>query len=166
MHAFCCNDTLPVKTATYILHTVCILPLSLILDISGSVWGAFGVRSGSFRRAFGVRSHTCITRGGIYLPGHITGVLTMFWVTLHVYLRGTVRRDLNIEQKWIIEKRLTRVNTFIIIERNDSYKLDLFPEHINLNLQKLTVHLAEKKSIESINQTIFPIKVTNNIPTL
>ena len=56
MHAFCCNDTLPVKTATYILYTVCLLLLSLILDILESVWGAFRVRSGCVRGAFGERS--------------------------------------------------------------------------------------------------------------
>ena len=106
----CCNDTLPVKTATYILHTVCILLLSLILDISGSVWGAFGEPSGNVRGTFGVRSHICITRAGIFstfrvtLPvysqypgslyrriydvlGHFTGVFTISRVTLQVYSR-------------------------------------------------------------------------------
>ena len=78
MNAFCCIDTLPVKTAIYILHTVCILLLSLILDISGFVWCAFGVRSGCVRGAFGVRSHNCITRAGIF---------STFWVTKQVYSR-------------------------------------------------------------------------------
>ena len=62
MHAFCCNDTIPVKTATNLLHTVCILLPSLILNISGSVWGAFVVRSS----AFGVGSHKFVTRAGIF----------------------------------------------------------------------------------------------------
>ena len=117
LHAFCCNDTLPVKTATYILLTVYILLLSLIVDISGSICGAFGVRSGRVRGAFGVRSHNCITREGILstfrcthdVPGHFiwvylrcfwslyrcihdipvyfTGVFTISRVILQVYLR-------------------------------------------------------------------------------
>ena len=110
MHAFCCNDTLPVKTATYILHNVCIMLLSFMLDISGSVRGAFGVHSGCVRGAFGVRLHNCITRacifstfrvtlqvylrcpGSVYrciydVSGHFTGVFTMSRVTLQVYSR-------------------------------------------------------------------------------
>ena len=88
MHAFCCNDTLPVKTAKYILHTVCILLVSLILGISGSVCGEFGVRSGCVRGAFRVtsfgkrsRPSGSLNRCTHDVPGHFTGVFTISRVT-------------------------------------------------------------------------------------
>ena len=99
MHAFCCNDTLPVKIATYILHTECILLLSLILDISGSLWGAFGCVRGAFWERSGCvriivwpeQVHSwhsgSLNRFTHDVPGHFTGVVTMSRVTLQVYSR-------------------------------------------------------------------------------